>query len=112
MRSYLKAPHTSSLAVLIQGVIIKRLGHKTHILEQHPASIRYVQAAGISVGPYIQEFLRRLDHCDGTYALQSPGLQYVDKDLNVTGTRGSLMAFTSRNLLYYRLRAKSDGLKS
>ncbi|KAK0506881.1 hypothetical protein JMJ35_010581 [Cladonia borealis] len=75
-----------SLAGLMHGVMIKRLGHN--------------------------ELLRKIDHCDGEYALLSPGIQYVDTDLNVTGYRKVTQMLTSWNVLYYRLRANFDGFQS
>ena len=96
----------------MHGVMIKRLGHNAHILEQHTSSMRDGQAAGISTGPYMQELLRKIDHCDGGYALLSPGMQYVDTDLNVTGYRKVTQMLTSWNILYYRLRANFDGFQS
>ena len=53
----------------------------------------------------MQELFRKIDHCDGEYALLNPGIQYVDTDSNVTGYRKVTQMLTSWNILYYRLRA-------
>lgn len=96
----------------MHGVMVKRAGHNAHILEQHTSSKREGQAAGISAGPHMRELLCKHDLCDGGYALLSPGLQYVDTQLNVTGFRKVPMTLTSWNILYYRLRANFDGFQS
>ena len=92
----------------MHGVMIKRLGHNAHILEHHASSVRDGQAAGISTGPYMQKLFRKIDHCDGGYALLSPGIQHIDTDSNVTGYRKITQMLTSWNTLYYRLRANTN----
>ena len=96
----------------MHGVMIKRLGHHVHILEQYTSSTREGQAAGISIGPQMREFLQKFDLCGGEFAVTTPGIQYLDRDLNLTGFREVPMTLTSWNVLYYRLRANFDGLKS
>ncbi len=96
----------------MHGIMIKRLGHNAHILEQSTSSTREGQAAGISAGPQMQELLRKFDLCDGEYALVNPGVQYIDKNLRVTRFQDVSMTLTSWNVLYHRLRANFDGLKS
>lgn len=101
-----------SLAGLMHGVMIKRLGHNAHILEQYTSSTREGQAAGISAGPQMRELLHELDLCDGRYALVSPGIQYIDTNLKAIRFQEVPMMLTSWNILYYRLRANFDGLRS
>lgn len=101
-----------SLAGLMHGVMIKRLGHNAHILEQYTSSTREGQAAGISAGPQMREVLHKLDLCDGKYALVNPGVQYIDTNLKVIRFQEVPMMLTSWNILYYRLRANFDGLRS
>ena len=101
-----------SLAGLMHGVMIKRLGHNAHVLEQYTSSSREGQAAGISTGPQMRELLHKFDLCDGKYALVNPGIQYIDTHLNVIRFQEVPMMLTSWNVHYYRLRANFDGLKS
>lgn len=103
---------SGSLAGLMYGVMIKRLGHNAHILEQYTSSTREGQAAGISAGPQMREFLHNFDLCAGKYALVNPGVRYIDTHLNIIRFQEVPMMLTSWNILYYRLRANFDGLKS
>ncbi len=96
----------------MHGVMIKRLGHNAHILEQSTSSTREGQAAGISAGPQMRELLHKFDLCDREYALVNPGVQYIDKNLRVIRFQDVPMTLTSWNVLYNRLRANFDGLKS
>ena len=96
----------------MHGIAIKRLGHNVHILEKNPSSLRDGEAAGISAGPQVQEFLRNHDLCKQQYSLLSPGIQYTDKDMNVKHFRKFSLQMTSWNVLYYRLRANFDAFPS
>ena len=92
--------------------MFKRLGHNVHILEQNRSSTRGNHAAGIGTGPRGIEYLKIHDQCKSPYAFSCPGFQY----LNQNGTVKRLMAIplnlTTWDVLYYRLRANFDGLKS
>lgn len=96
----------------MHGIIIKRLGHNVHILEQNSSSFRDGQAAGISAGPQVQEFLRDHDLSKQPYSVFTPALQFLDKEMNVEEVRKIPFKMTSWNVLYYRLRANFDGFVS
>jgi len=96
----------------MHGIAIKRLGHNVHLLERTLTSLRDGQGAGISAGPQVQEFLKKHDLSRQPYSLLSPAMQFVDKELNVKEVRRFPLRMTGWNVLYYRLRANFDGLKS
>lgn len=96
----------------MHGIVIKRLGHNVHILEQNLSSLRDGQAAGISAGPQVQEFLRDNDLSKQPYSVFTPALQFLDNEMNVKEVRKIPFQMTGWNVLYYRLRANFDGFGS
>lgn len=97
----------------MHGIMLTRLGHNVHILEQN-TELR-TQAAGINAGPNVRKFFKDHDRCKRGYGLPTPGAQFLSE------VRGSLrqryflkrpLVNTSWEVLYYRLRANFDGLKS
>ena len=101
-----------SLAGLMHGIMVKRLGHNVRILEQNTSSIRTDQAAGMGTGPEGREFFEKHDVCRSPYSFACPGFQILDKQANVKRTINLPLNLTSWNVLYYRLRANFDGLQS
>ncbi|KAL8896386.1 MAG: hypothetical protein Q9192_003122 [Flavoplaca navasiana] len=102
-----------SLAGLMHGIAIKRLGHDVTILEQHQSSTRDGQAAGIVTMEHSQNFLDRHDLLkDQPYAVNCSSVQILDKNLKVKIAFQRPMMMSSWNVLYYRLRANFDGLVS
>lgn len=96
----------------MHGIMLKRLGHSVHILEQSPYSILHGQAAGIRAGEEVQAFFERYDMLNEPYYLDCPGLQFIDRDTQNLGFVKFPMAMTSWTTLYYRLRANFDSLTS
>lgn len=97
----------------MHGIVIKRLGHDVTILEQHLSSTREGQAAGIVTMEHSHSFLSSYDLLqDQPYAVNCSSVQILDKDLKVKHAFQRSMKMSSWNVLYYRLRANFDGLKS
>ena len=102
-----------SLAGLMQGIIIKRLGHDVTILEQHFSSTREGQAAGIVTMEHSHAFMDAHDLWkEQPYAVPCSGVQFLDKKLKVVRGFDRPMRMSSWNVLYYRLRANFDRLTS
>ena len=96
----------------MHGVMIKRLGHDVRILDQNLASMRTDHAAGMTTGPSGHELLQQCDFSRQPYAFPCPGFQIIDKQSNTTRLIDASLNLTGWNVLYYRLRANFDGLKS
>ncbi|KAL8652334.1 MAG: hypothetical protein Q9226_004316 [Calogaya cf. arnoldii] len=102
-----------SLAGLMHGIVIKRLGNDVTILEQHQSSTREGQAAGIVTLEYSQDFLDRHDLLKNQpYAVNCSSVQFLDKNMKVKMEFQRSMMMTTWNVLYYRLRANLDGVAS
>lgn len=101
-----------SLAGLMAGIILRRLGHDVLILESSSSSLRIDHGAGLSVGPFAQEFVTKYDLTGEPYSVFTPGIQYLDADCKVKKFMKKEMAMSSWGALYYRLRANFDGYKS
>ena len=100
------------MAGLMQGIVLKRLGHNVRILERSPSSVLDGQGAGIKAGEKLQEFLRKHDYVREPYFVPMPQIHFLDRAANVTRVWKIPMDATSWNTLYYRLRANYDGLVS
>lgn len=97
----------------MHGIIVKRLGHNVHILEQYPSSARESQAAGMSTGSHCEKFLANHDRAhDVPHSVATSILRIYDADLNVTKEYKIPLKLTTWKTLYYRLRANFDGLSS
>ena len=96
----------------MQGIMLKRLGHNLHILDQSPSSERGDSGAGITLGPEAQEFYSRYDLTQQPYSLPNPGVQFLNAKSEVRYFMKRPMEMSSWNLLYHRLRANFDGHKS
>lgn len=101
-----------SLAGLMQGIMIKRLGHNVHILEQHPSSSRDGEAAGITGGVQVQEFFAKYDLITEPYAVHVAATQILDSKFKTLLFRELPWKATSWSTLYHRLRANFDGYSS
>ncbi|KAL6713341.1 hypothetical protein ACLMJK_008806 [Lecanora helva] len=97
-----------SIAGLMHGIMIKRLGHNVRILEKNVSSTRQSYAAGIAVGPQVQELLHKIDVLLETIAFHSPGLQILDKNLRVKRFIEQSVHLTSWEVLHSSLRARFD----
>ena len=94
------------------GIMIKRLGHNVRILEQHMSTHREGQAAGISTGAQMQQFLAKYDLIKEPCAVSAEGLQVMDSEFHLKYARKIPFRSTTWKFLYYRLRANFDGLSS
>ena len=94
------------------GIMMKRLGHNVRILEQHTSTHREGQAAGISTGAQMQQFLAKYDLIKEPCAVSADGLQIVDSEFHLKDSRKIPFRLTTWKCLYYRLRANFDGLSS
>ncbi|MCJ1385997.1 hypothetical protein MMC17_009122 [Xylographa soralifera] len=101
-----------SIAGLMQGIMLKRLGHNLHILDRSPSSERGDNGAGITLGPEAQEFYKRYDLMQGPYSIPNPGIQFLNARSEVRYFMKRPMEMSTWSLLYYRLRANFDGYKS
>lgn len=98
----------------MHGVMLTRLGHNVHILEQN-TELR-TQAAGINAGPNVQKFFQDHDLCKREYGLPSTGARFLSEVNRALKQRYFLKMPSTKNtgweILYYRLRANFDGLKT
>ena len=96
----------------MHGIMLKRLGHSVHILEQSSESILHGHAAGIRAGEEVQEFFQKYDELNEPYYLDCPGLRFIDRNTKILRFISFPMAMTSWTTLYYRLCANFDGFIS
>ena len=96
----------------MQGIMLKRLGHNIHILDQSPSFERGDNGAGITLGPEAQEFYRKYDLMQESYSIPNPGVQFLNAKSELRYFMKRPMEMSSWKLLYYRLRANFDGYKS
>ena len=96
----------------MQGIMLKRLGHNVHILDQSPSFERGDNGAGITLGPEAQEFYKRYDLIHDPYSIPNPGVQFLNAKSEVRYFMKRPMVMSGWKLLYYRLRANFDGYKS
>ena len=92
--------------------MIKRMGHKVRILEKSVSSDRRSLAAGMSIGPKGREFLDEYDAVEHPCSFSCPGPTILDERMNVKRRLKAPMNLTGWDVLYYRLRANFDGLRS
>lgn len=64
-----------SLAGLMHGIMVKRLGHDVHLLEQTLSSTRTDHAAGIGTGPQGSQFLKEHDLCPARYSFKESNVK-------------------------------------
>ncbi|MCJ1251741.1 hypothetical protein MMC30_008978 [Trapelia coarctata] len=101
-----------SLAGLMHGIVLRRLGLDVHILEHNPTSNLESQGAGIAVMEDVQRFLSQYDTSGEPYSVPSRNVQFLDHDVKITKTWDVTLQMTSWSVLYYRLRANFDGFAS
>ncbi|KAL2787517.1 hypothetical protein BJX66DRAFT_341159 [Aspergillus keveii] len=99
-----------SLTALMHGIVLHRLGHKIHILEQSPTAAPTSHTAGIFLSPHATAFVERVDRVR-EIPLGSPALAG-----RLTGFPNpsfpTRRLITSWGALYFRLRANFDGISS
>lgn len=101
-----------SLAGLMHGVVLKRLGHNVRILERSPSDLLHDQGAGITAMEDVREFLSKHDLSKQPNFVSSAQIQFLDRAAKIVKTWKVPLSMTSWNTLYYRLRANFDGLAS
>lgn len=96
----------------MNGIVLKRLGHNVRILEQNTKSERSDLAAGISTHPEFEEFMKAHDLVKEPWSIQSPGIQWLDKNAGVSRRVNRPLQMTSWGVIYHCLRANFDGFAS
>lgn len=96
----------------MHGIVLKRLGHNVTILEQNIQSERSDLAAGITTHPEFDEFMKAHDLVEKPWYIESPGIQWLNKDAAVAREMKRPLKMTSWGVIYHRLRANFDGLAS
>ncbi|CZT09296.1 uncharacterized protein RAG0_14094 [Rhynchosporium agropyri] len=97
---------------LINGIMLKHLGHDVHILEKNTQSERSDLAAGITTHADFDQFSKAHDLVDGPWCIDCPGIQFLNKEAAVTREVAKDFKMTSWGSIYHRLRANFDGLAS
>lgn len=95
----------------MQGIVLCRSGHRVHILERSPTPPES-RGAGISCRENAKEFFDSWDISKSPYYVESPKICFLNLEGGVKRTWNIPMQTTSWKLLYYRLRANFDGLRS
>ncbi|KAL9049432.1 MAG: hypothetical protein Q9162_007218 [Coniocarpon cinnabarinum] len=113
----LNEPYTAkrpggSIAGLLHGIMLKRLGHSVRILERSLSSTRANHAAGMGTGAKGHDFMSNYDPSAPPHAFHCPGYQTLDGQSGVKRTLNAPLWLTSWDVIYYRLRALFDGLSS
>ncbi|MCJ1396219.1 hypothetical protein MMC18_009108 [Xylographa bjoerkii] len=96
----------------MHAIILKRLGHNVRILEANPSSTREGQGAGIMAREGMHEYMTTYELSKRPYSVESPHVQIINPQGGVKRIMGGKQQMTSWNILYYRLRANFDGLRS
>jgi 2-polyprenyl-6-methoxyphenol hydroxylase-like FAD-dependent oxidoreductase len=100
-----------SICGLMHGIMLKRLGHNVHVLEQ-ANSARAGYAAGITARSDVLEFMKTYDLTGEDWFISSPDTQFINKLGEPTKVFQKMLCMTSWSVLYHRLRANFDGLES
>lgn len=102
-----------SLAGLMHGIVLTRLGHNVRVLERSQSNSREQQGgAGIGTGVEGKRFIAQFDDSGRPYAFSPKGFHYLGMDGKISERRKFGMNLTSWAVLYYRLRWLFDGLFS
>ncbi|KAI2468530.1 FAD binding domain protein [Annulohypoxylon bovei var. microspora] len=101
-----------SLAGLMQGLQLKRLGNNVTILEQDPNSERFSNQAGIAFGDNVDEFLNLFDATGLAASLSCHHVHVAYHHRPNLLTVKSRRKLSSWGLLYRILRANFDGFPS
>ena len=97
----------------MHGIVLKRFGHNVHILNRELSSQLQSQGAGIGTTDSVREFCDAYDLLKGQpFWVTSPHIQFLTPEAKVKSTWNITMQMTTWNVLYYRLRANFDGLRS
>jgi 2-polyprenyl-6-methoxyphenol hydroxylase-like FAD-dependent oxidoreductase len=94
------------------GVMLKHHGYNVTILEQEISSVRKGYDAGITIGPAVQDWLRKHDRVKREMTITCPPGVKININGEPKAQRGQTMVNTSWGLLVSILRANFDGLIS
>lgn len=92
--------------------MLKNNGYSVTILEQEASSMRSGFDAGINAGPYCVQFLRKYDHVNRPYAVDTPVVQIIKRNEAQAWKMARHMSLTSWGLLMSIMRANFDGAPS
>ncbi|MCJ1381716.1 hypothetical protein MMC17_004827 [Xylographa soralifera] len=101
-----------SIAGLMHAIVLIRLGHNVHVLEANPSSAREGQGAGITALGRMHEYMTTYELSKQPYSVESPHVQIINPRGGVKRILTGELQMTNWNVLYYRLRANFDGLRS
>ncbi|MCJ1438710.1 hypothetical protein MMC27_008100 [Xylographa pallens] len=101
-----------SITGLMHAIVLARLGHNVHILEANPSSTIEGQGAGIMARERMHEYMTTYELSKQPYSVESPHVQIINPQGGVKRILKGKQQMTSWNILYYRLRANFDGLRS
>lgn len=101
-----------SIAGLMHGLVLKRLGHNVRILERSQSDLLHDQGAGVTAMENVLQFLSKHDLSKQPNYVASAQIQFLDRAANIVKIWKVPLSMTSWNTLYYRLRANFDGLPS
>ena len=101
-----------SLAGLLSGLALKRLGHNVHILERNPLPLFQGNGAGILAGIETRDYLEKFDKSKRNFLIPSAFRHYLDIHGHERHREEWIQYATSWDLLYHILRANFDGVKT
>jgi 2-polyprenyl-6-methoxyphenol hydroxylase-like FAD-dependent oxidoreductase len=92
----------------MHGILLRHYGYNVRILEQNTSLERADLAAGITTHPEFEEFMKRFDTTGKPWSIQSPGIQFLNKDASVKRRINKALQMTSWGVLYSHLRTSFD----
>ena len=95
----------------MHAIVLKRLGHNVHVLEQ-ATTARAGYAAGITARSDVLRYMKLYDLTHEIFFIDAPIAQFLDKQGKTKRVFKTPLCMTSWNILYHRLRANFDGLES
>lgn len=101
-----------SLAGLLTGLALKRLGHNVHILERNPLPLFQGNGAGILAGAETRDYMAKFDRSHRNFIAPTMFRHYLDIHGQEVHREDWEHHATSWDLLYHILRANFDGVKS
>ena len=96
----------------MHAIVLARLGHNVHILEANPSSTRESQGAGVMARERMHEYMTTYELSKQPFSVESPHVQIINPQGGIKRILKGKQQMTSWNILYYRLRANFDGLRS
>ena len=94
------------------GIMLTELGHKVQIFERSPETLLAQAGAGLQAPEDVEEFMRQYRLDLQPYYIPNPKMVVVDREGNLITTREPGVPATRWDTLYYRLRARFDGLET